>query len=76
MSARPHAIAIRCVDVKSPLQPIVDVHDYRRTRVFVSDGGELIGSVDIENACGPISATRLRDIIGRTSERFHGQRRH
>ena len=65
MSARPHAIAIRCVDVKSPLQPIVDVQDYQRTRVFVSDGGELIGSVDIENACGPISATRLRDIIGR-----------
>ena len=64
MSAKPHtAIAIRQVDVRSPLQPIADVGDYRCTRVFVFDGGDLIGAVDIENACGSISATRLRDTI-------------
>ena len=59
------AIAIRRVDVRSPLQPILDVDDYPRTRVYVSDAGDLIGEVEIENACAPISATRLRDEIGR-----------
>lgn len=54
------AIAIRSVDVREPLRPILDVTEYGSTRVFVSDGGELIGGVDIGNACGPISATRLR----------------
>ena len=64
MSAMPPlATAIRQVDVRRPLDPIVDVEAYRRTRVYVSDGGDLLGAVDIENACGPISATRLRDVI-------------
>ena len=64
MSARPpEAIAIRSLDVRRPLQPIGDVTGYRRTRVFVSDGGELIGSVDIENAGGPISVAHLRQKI-------------
>jgi GT2 family glycosyltransferase len=39
------------------------VIEYRRTRVFVLDGGALIGSIDIGNARGPISVTRLRDAI-------------
>ena len=43
--------------------PIPDVTAIGMTRVFVSDGGELIGSTDIGNARGPISATRLRDAI-------------
>ena len=64
MSARPAAaIAIRHVDVRRPLQPMPDVAEYCRTRVFVSDGGELIGSVDIGNGYSPVSATRLRDAI-------------
>jgi GT2 family glycosyltransferase len=57
------AIAIRSVDIRDTLHPIPDVTEYGMTRVFVSDGGELIGSVDIGNARGPISATRLRDAI-------------
>lgn len=65
MSVKPLlAIAIRQVDVRRPLAPLTDVAAYRRTRVFVFDDGELIGSVDIENACGAISATSLRDAIG------------
>ena len=64
MSARPpEAIAIRSVDVTRPLHPIADVTGYRRTRVFVSDGGELIGSVDVENAGGPVSVPHLRQTI-------------
>jgi GT2 family glycosyltransferase len=56
-------IAIRCVDLARPLVPIDDVGGYRRTRVFVFDEGVLVGSTDISNARGPISATRLRDSI-------------
>jgi O-antigen biosynthesis protein len=55
------AIAIRQVDIRRPLAAMTDVSEYRRTRVFVADGGDLIGAVDIANACGAISATRLRD---------------
>jgi len=64
VSAKPSAaIAIRHVDVRRPVQPMLDVVEYCRTRVFVSDGSDLIGSVDIFNSLGPISATRLRDAI-------------
>jgi len=61
--AAPGAIAIRSVDVTEPLRPIADVTQYDCTRVFLSEAGELIGSVDIGNARAPISATRLRDAI-------------
>ena len=65
MSSKPRrAVAIRQVDVRRPLTPLIDVTEYRRTRVLVSDGGELIGSVDIENACAPISVASLRESIG------------
>jgi GT2 family glycosyltransferase len=57
------SVAIRSVEIRNSLQPILDVTEYNLTRVFVSDGGELIGSVDIGNTRGPISATRLRDAI-------------
>lgn len=57
------AMAIRTVDVGRPLHPILDVTEYATTRVFVSDGSELLGSVDIGNAYSVISITRLRDAI-------------
>jgi GT2 family glycosyltransferase len=57
------AVAIRTVDITEPLGAITDVEGYGCTRVFVSDGGMLIGSVDIGNAFAPISARRLRDAI-------------
>jgi hypothetical protein len=47
-------IAVRTVEVREPLRRIDDVGGYSRTRVFVHDGGRLIGSVDIGNARGPI----------------------
>jgi GT2 family glycosyltransferase len=66
MSAKPTAaIAIRRVDVADPLHAITDVSGYCRTRLFVFDRGNLIGAVSIRNACGPLSATRLRDEIAR-----------
>ena len=57
-------IAVRTLELREPLHPIADVSDYPRTRVFVFDGGALVGSVDIGNAHGRISVTRLRDAIG------------
>lgn len=62
-TASPLAIAVRTVDVSVPLAPMLDVTGYAMTRVFVSDGADLIGSVDIGNAHGPISVTRLCDAI-------------
>ena len=56
-------IAIRTVELRNELRAIADVDRYPCTRVFVADDGVLIGSVDIFNARGPISATRLRDAI-------------
>jgi GT2 family glycosyltransferase len=59
----PHPTAIRTIDLERAITPIEDVAEFRRTRVFVSDGGELIGSVDIDNTFAPISAARLSDAI-------------
>jgi GT2 family glycosyltransferase len=60
----PHdAIAIRTIDLDRAIGRIEDVAAFRRTRIFVSQGGELIGSVDIENSFAPISATRVSDAI-------------
>jgi GT2 family glycosyltransferase len=56
-------IAVRSVDVFRPLAPIDDVQRYPRTRIFVFEAGVLVGSVDIANAHGPISTSRLRDAI-------------
>jgi len=59
----PPAIAIRTIDLDGAVNAIDDVAAFCRTRVFVSHGDELIGSVDIENTFAPISATRLSDAI-------------
>ena len=57
------AIAVRTVDIAQRVDPIADVAGYRLTRVFVTDGGVLVGSVEIANARQPISAIRLREAI-------------
>lgn len=56
-------IAVRTVDIRKPLQPIDDVNGYGRSRIFIFAGDVPVGSVDIANAHGPISVTRLRDAI-------------
>jgi O-antigen biosynthesis protein len=56
-------IAVRMVNIGEALREIADVTPYPRTRVFVTDGSDLLGSVDIWNARRPITATRLRDTI-------------
>jgi glycosyltransferase involved in cell wall biosynthesis len=51
------------IDVDRPAAAIADVARYSWTRLFVTDRGALIGSVDIGNMYSPISATRLRDAV-------------
>ena len=60
---RDRAIAVRTVDIAQRVGPIADVAGYGLTRVFVMDGGVLLGSVDVANARQPISGTRLREAI-------------
>jgi GT2 family glycosyltransferase len=56
-------IAIRTLELSEPLGAITDVTGYARTRVYVTERGSLIGSVEIDNVHGGISATTLRDAV-------------
>lgn len=56
-------IAVRVIDVSRPLEPITSLERYPRLRVFVTDGPELLGSVDVPNARADVSAHRLRTAI-------------
>ena len=56
-------IGIRIVDVRRPISPLTDVAAYPRVRVFVTDGPDLVGAVDIWNGGRTISAARLRHTI-------------
>lgn len=65
MSRPESPIGVRLVDVREPLAPLTDVTAYPRVRVFVADGPDLIGSVDIWNLRKVVSAARLRHAIAR-----------
>ncbi|HJR59733.1 MAG TPA: glycosyltransferase family 2 protein [Vicinamibacterales bacterium] len=57
-------IAIRSVDLSKPLAPIGGLGRYSRVRVFVSQGEDLIGSVDIwHRGAESVSVSRLTDVI-------------
>ena len=56
-------IGVQMVNLRQPLRAITDVGEYPRVRVFVLDGTDLVGSVDISNARHSISAARLRHAI-------------
>jgi GT2 family glycosyltransferase len=56
-------IAVRQVCLDQPLQPLVDLHDYVQTRIFLTWKGELIGNIDIENRHSVISVDRLIETI-------------
>jgi GT2 family glycosyltransferase len=59
-------IAIRMVDLGTPLAPLEGLARYARVRVIVSQGRDLIGSVDLEtNGADTVAAERLRDVIVR-----------
>jgi GT2 family glycosyltransferase len=63
VAKRKGGIAVRSIDISQPLKPLTDVTDYSSIRMFVTQNGHLLGSLDIANHYRQISATRLRDTI-------------
>jgi len=62
--SRDWPIAIRTLDLAETIQPITGVEGYSRVRVFVTDGPELVGSMDIWHAgASQVSAARLLDTV-------------
>lgn len=57
------ATAVRTVDIGSPLRALADVTGYRSTRIYLTWGKRLLGTVDFENRHKPINASRLREAI-------------
>ncbi|MBD1913103.1 MULTISPECIES: glycosyltransferase family 2 protein [unclassified Leptolyngbya] len=55
-------IAIRQVRLEQPLQPLTDICNYGVTRVFLTLGEDLLGSLDIDNRYHPISVDRLLNL--------------
>ncbi len=74
-TARPDtSVCVRMIDLGRPLRGLPDVADYAGVRVFVALADRLLGSVDIANHHGPLSAARLREeIVGRFGLRLLGQ---
>nr|WP_052294967.1 glycosyltransferase [Oscillochloris trichoides] len=60
---KPHAVAVRMIDLAERLGPISDVDAYPTTRVLVQFHGRLLGTLVIANLYQPISAIRLRDAL-------------
>jgi glycosyltransferase involved in cell wall biosynthesis len=60
---RPHATAVRTVDIGKPLTILDDVSDYPAIHVIVERAGSLVGSFTINNYYQPVSVERLREAI-------------
>ncbi|AFY59006.1 putative glycosyltransferase [Rivularia sp. PCC 7116] len=58
-----NAIAVRTVELSQPIQPLTDIADYSRVRVFATWNNSPIGSCDISNQQQSISASRLIEEI-------------
>src|SRR5712691_11183190 len=56
-------MAVRTVDVRRPASDIVGIDGYELTKIFVTYGDRLIGTVMLPNKHRPISARRLREAI-------------
>ncbi len=63
-------MAVRTIDVGQPLQPLDDIEEYGKVRVFVTLENNPIGYIDISNAYRKISIMRLQEAIssGLTNE--------
>jgi GT2 family glycosyltransferase len=57
------AIAVRQVELTQALAALTDVTRYNSVRVFITWHDVPLGTVDIANFGGPISASRLRDAL-------------
>ena len=63
MTAPDSPIGVRLVNLREPLAAIDGAERYARLRVFVADGPDLIGELEIGNARAPVSVHRLRSAI-------------
>ncbi|MGF1522700.1 MAG: glycosyltransferase family 2 protein [Leptolyngbyaceae cyanobacterium] len=64
--AKSKAIAIRQVELNQPLQPLQDLSDYARVRVFVSWQNSPLGSFDYENRTQDVAKVTLARKISET----------
>ncbi|MEA5593353.1 glycosyltransferase family 2 protein [Rivularia sp. UHCC 0363] len=62
-SQRQDPIAVRTVELSEPIEPLTDITDYSRVRVFATWKKSPIGSCDISNQRQVISANRLIEEI-------------
>ena len=62
-TTKPHAMAVRTIELSQPLQAIADVADYNKVRIFLNWRNSPLGSVDIENAGHSIAPERLSQAI-------------
>lgn len=63
VSQSQNGIAVRKVELSEPIQPLTDIAEYSRVRVFVSWNNSPIGSCDITNQQQSISTSRLIEEI-------------
>ena len=59
----PYAIAIRLVNLDTPLEPLSDVADYAQVRVFVMWQDRILGSLDIANSYQSTTVEALCEAI-------------
>ncbi len=62
-SQRQAPIAVRTVELSEPIEPLTDIADYSRVRVFATWKNSPIGSCDINNQRQAISPNRLIEEI-------------
>ncbi len=58
-----HGTAIRLIDLSQPLQPLTDVINYARIRVFLNWNNIALGHLDIANHYWPVGTIRLIELI-------------
>jgi len=56
-------VAIRCVDISGELVTPEGLEDYPACRIYVFDADRLLGKVDIQNGCKPVTSMQLADTI-------------
>jgi len=60
---RPHAAAVRVLDLNVPLAPLNDVTAYPATHLLVQRDGAQLGVVALANLYRPVSVARLRETL-------------
>jgi O-antigen biosynthesis protein len=59
----PVSFGVRTVDLAEPLQPLTDIGEFERVRLFVALHGRPLGSVEIPNFGESLGVRRLSEVI-------------